>query len=42
MKESIRKLRLLTDKDKQPALDGAHKQNPYTENILQTKNYALL
>jgi hypothetical protein len=28
-------------KDKESALDGAHKQDPYSESILKTKNYGL-
>ena len=26
----------------EPGLDGAHKQNPYTEKILRVKNHAIL
>lgn len=33
---------MLTIQDKEPGLDGAHKQNPYTEKILKNRNYGYL
>ena len=32
---------MIKEEDKELALDGAHRQQPYTLNILKVKNYAI-